>query len=238
MLQPFIGNCPGNVSHDAKYKVKYLDGRWQVATLYRTQYGEYLCPAQPGHEALKKMVNQAKREVNGQPGGSFYINEYHEVLVPSSQGRYYRAGYYTTPIVFDYRGKALIGDGSRVSEDESLFETERLAVGDEWMGPRHGIPYVFTQRFGRNDIYYQARVGRNMIEVYLSDFCSQAHIDKLCRRLKQFKPSGRFYINEHHCLFLPLGSGECIYAGKLKHLQCWFPKDSCIRAARDYGLNA
>lgn len=91
--QPFQGNTPGNVNKDAKYSVKRDRATWVIELLYRLSHSERALLATHEQPDLVRMVNAVKEEIVGQPGGTFYINEFRQVLVPAGDA-YYNAGRY------------------------------------------------------------------------------------------------------------------------------------------------
>ena len=93
----FPGNCPRNVSKDAKYSVRGSDGR--IALIYETADGERWHMTTKAHLELADMVNDVKRTHGRAPNGPFYINEYKQVIVPvGGEAQYYLAGTYGTPL--------------------------------------------------------------------------------------------------------------------------------------------
>lgn len=71
------------------------------------------------------MVNVIKQEINGVPGGVFYINEFGDVLVPGQEaGTCHWAGHYVNTLKFTF------GDGYLSPEAPA-----GLRPGDKWPGP-------------------------------------------------------------------------------------------------------
>ena len=97
----FPGNCPHNVSKDAKYSVRGTDGR--VGLTYCTADDERWHMTTEAHPALADMVNDVKRTHGSGPNGPFYINEYGKVLVPASDGggRRFLAGRLSGKLLFE-----------------------------------------------------------------------------------------------------------------------------------------
>lgn len=218
----FEGNSPRNVNRDAKYSVRLDAGRYVVGLVYQTDFGERWYPVVEGHESLVNMVNQAKLEHTGFQGGAFYINEYKQVLVPTTTQREYRyIGKYHETISFQFEGNILSGNAVNLNG-------EPLQPGDQWVGPHPGIPYVLAA--GARDIYYdlepRPRVRRR---VNLSDFRSENVVGALCAQIARVKgyAGGRFYINEFQQLFTPITEGhyvDYLYIGPLDDLRNWFPE--------------
>ena len=68
----FPGNCPRNVSKDAKYGIRGTDGR--VGLTYCTADDERWHLTTKAHPELADMVNDIKRTLGSGPKGPFYIN--------------------------------------------------------------------------------------------------------------------------------------------------------------------
>lgn len=94
MTKIFKGNCPGNVSQDAKYSIVRENRQSVVRLIYRTNNGEQWCITTEEHPELTNMVLAVKPD-----HGSFYINEYNQVIVPAAEsgGGYLNAGTYNNP---------------------------------------------------------------------------------------------------------------------------------------------
>jgi hypothetical protein len=218
-LVEFDGNCPKSVSQDAKYSVRNNEGEWIVGLVYETINGEKWYPVSEKHPELVEMVNRIKKEINKKPGGSFYINEYKQVIVPNVRGKtYYLAGEYSKPLEFEFEQKILSGDAKDPSG-------KSLSVGDDWDTPHPGIPYVFAVN---NDIYYKREIRRGVIQEFrLSLFQKPEVVEKICNMISSVKKAaGRFYINEFGHIFTPItqNSVKYTYIGKLENLNEWFPK--------------
>src|SRR4051812_18229058 len=80
-FSPYQGNCPKNVSRDAKYAVRSGPSGPVVGLLYRNANGEQWHPTTEDHPRLVDMVNTVKTQIGDAPNGPFYINEYGQVIV-------------------------------------------------------------------------------------------------------------------------------------------------------------
>jgi len=212
----FEGNCPGNVSKDAKYSVRREEGQYVVGIVYHTGDGEKWYPTTDAHDELVNMVNEVKEGVNGVPGGSFYINEYRQVIVPAGNPvAYYLAGEYTEDLIFDF-------EGYKISGMPCDLDGNSLDPKDKWQGPHAGIPYIL--RAGARDICYKKqirpRVTRDFI---LSDYVGEQEAQKVAAKIRNVLGfnGGRFYINEFRQLFTGM---PYIYIGELERDEPWFPK--------------
>jgi len=107
----FQGNCPKNVAKDAKYSVKSGEDGPVVKIIYQTTEGEKWHASTEDHPALVNMVNEVKISLGQPPNGSFYINEYKQVIVPVvNKESYYLAGAYEKPLKFEFEGKIISGE--------------------------------------------------------------------------------------------------------------------------------
>ena len=220
-MKPYDGNCPRNVSRDAKYAVRWAAGEMKVTLVYRHPNGEQWLASTGEHPDLIKLVNDVKITVSDTPGGPFYINEYHQVLVPTGpRATYYLAGEYNGLLEFVFEQHVLSGDARSLSGD-------RLAPGDQWEGPHPGVPYVLTAN--NNDISYEISPRPNVTKrVLLSNEVGAQRAREIARQVFEFKgSSGRFYVNEFAQMFAPVGSKlpvEYVYIGGLDISAGWFPK--------------
>lgn len=219
---PYRGNCPGNVSKDAKYSVKHEAGKYVIGIYYRTSDGEIWYPISEDHSELVEMVNEVKTHFTGSPGGAFYINEYRQVIVPcvGEDGNYYLAGEYHEDLVFEFEGKIISGNAVD-------WEGKPIQPGDSWPGPHPGIPYTLAA--GGKDIYYKYRPRpRVEKEVRLSKVIGKEKAAIVAKTIASVKGStgGRFYVNEFCQAFAPKNGDygvDYVYVGKIS-LANWFNK--------------
>jgi hypothetical protein len=214
MAVPYPGNIPSNVSKDAKYSVRSGDGGYEIRLIFRLSAKEKALLTTDDHEELVEMVNDVKIECNGAPGGAFYINEFLDVLVPTTTGECYFAGTYQRLLEFDLDGET-IGPRAR----------EGLRPGEPWPGPHVGIRYKLNA--GGNDISYERPSGPNrVITERLSDVHGAAAASRLARRIAVVKgeSGGRIYLNECGEFFAPPSArhDEYTYLGALDD-DLWFP---------------
>ncbi len=220
----FTGNCPKNVSKDAKYSIRSLAGESVVTLTYITDDGERWLATTQNHPELVEIVNAVKTAMGDAPRGQFYINEYGQVIVPVAQGTYYLAEEnYDVPLEFEFEGKVLSGGGVD-------FDGRALAPGDLWTGPHPGIPYVL--KAGGGDIFYRSHPRPFVTkDVKLSSAVGADAARALANRIQQVKGwrGGRFYVNEWWEVFAPVDGGlglEYRYIGHLDESDrdTWFPK--------------
>jgi hypothetical protein len=213
----FPGNCPHNVSKDAKYTVRGTDGR--IALEYCVDDVTRWHLSTKAHPELAAMVNAVKRTFGSGPNGPFYVNEYKQVIVPvGPAATYYYAGNYDQPIRFERDGKTISGEPIDP-------EGKPMQPGQTWHGPHAGIPYVLTA--AGDDVYYrtfpQPDVERR---VKLSRERGKGIAQQIARLLSAFKGAGggRFYVNEFRVVFSPINSDDglaYIYIGQID-LDSWF----------------
>lgn len=215
-------NCPRNVAKDAKYTVKNSPKGPVIGVIYSADDGERWYAASDEHPELVAMVNGVKLSTSGVLNGSFYINEYHQVLVPVKEGEtaaYFYAGKYTKPLEFKFEDNVISGDAVDL-------QGRPIRSGDVWLGPHPGIPYVLNA--SNNDIYYKFSPRINVEKkVLLSKAIGREKSLKLARKIASVKgiAGGRFYVNEFRHIFAPVGVNfiDYKYIGKLD-IDQWFPE--------------
>jgi len=215
----YLGNCPKNVAKDAKYSVRTGERGPVVALTYSTNDDERWYMSTESHGELVALVNAVKISVCGKPNGSFYINEYSQIIVPVvGTEDYYLAGQYAAPLRFDFEGKTISGEPLDL-------ENHPINPGDEWVGPHAGIPYTLAA--GGDDVYYQMTPRPNVTKkVKLSKQIGAQQAALVASRIRDIKgfSGGRFYVNEFKSIFTPLneqGELRYIYVGQLE-LDNWF----------------
>lgn len=133
--------------------------------------------------ALARSVNQAKRQMGGQNGGSFLINEFGQVLVPSSRGNGERR------FAGTWIGQLKFSNPFFPQEDLVLTNDRGLSPGDSWLGPYVGMMYQLSRR---QEIYFWHQTGDEACKLV------PTHQDqRLIRALKSIRGSNgcRFLVN-------------------------------------------
>jgi len=211
----FPGNCPRNVSKDAKYGVKGS----KIGLSYWSGDDELWHMTTIEHPQLAEMVNDIKTSFGNGPNGPFYINEFHHVIVPvGDDAEYHYAGPYDTPLRFKFEGKTISGEPIDL-------DGKPLELGEKWPGPHAGIPYVLTA--AGNDVYYRTFPRPNVEKrVRLSAHRGSAVAEQVARLLAAFKGTGggRFYVNEFRSVFTPINGDDglqYVYIGQID-LASWF----------------
>lgn len=233
-LIKFLGNCPRNVNKDASYAVRSDRGKQVVGLQYRTENGEQWALASKDHASLVEMVNAVKTAAGNPPNGSFYINEYSQVIVPvTNDDNYYLAGEYDGLLSFEFEGVVISGVGQGRGAGETTDDGEHPKAdlpqpGDDWFGPHVGIPYVL--KAGGADIYFESEPRENVKKKnLLSKAIGAEAATEIAGRIKRTKgfEGGRFYINEWREMFAPVSHGHdlrYVYIGPLGLDEPWFPK--------------
>ena len=215
----FQGNCPGNVAKDAKYSVKSGEDGPVIKIIYQTMDGERWHASTEVHPELVNMVNEVKTSLGKPPNGSFYINEYKQVIVPVvGNENYYLAGTYGKPLKFEFEGKIISGEPVDLDGNP-------INPGDDWYGPHVGIPYILCA--GGKDIKYTTSPRPNVEKkIELSSVIGKESTKFVAERIRSFKgdEGGRFYVNEFGSMFAPIQEKELKYKyiGALD-LNNWFP---------------
>ena len=222
MFPLFTGNCPHNVSKDAKYVIRSGRGGPEVALTYISDEGEQWLATTQGHPDLVKMVNDVKTTMGMAANGPFYINEFSQVIVPVGEdATYYLAGEYDLPLRFTFEGHVLSGEGVDL-------QGNALSPGDRWVGPHPGVPYILEA--GGGDIRYESHPRPGVTrKIQLSTALDREQAVLIARRIRAVKDwsGGRFYVNEWSEMFAPVregGSWEYGYIGHLEEGDPWFPK--------------
>ncbi len=217
----FVGNCPRNVSKDAKYGVRSGKDGPVVALTYRAQDDERWYATTEKHPGLVQKVNAVKLSSGLPPNGSFYINEYKQIIVPMvGSDDYFLGGKYEQPLRFEFEGKILSGEAIDL-------EGNPLAPGDTWTGPHPGIPYLLSA--GGDDIKYTIQPRPNVEqERKLSKVIGRDAAQAVASTIRSVKgyAGGRFYVNEFRTIFAPIQEGRdwrYVYVGQL-NLSAWFPE--------------
>ena len=235
----YRGVWPQNVSKMAKYAVRFIDNTWKITVLYEASEGLRYLAVEGGGTILAERINAFKTMLRGEPGGTFYLNEYGHVLVPvtgeaaSGVGsQYYCAGRFDGDFNFEFEGQPLTTKPIHPNG-------KPLKAGDPWVGPRPGIPYVLAA--GGGDIYYETpaltdtnppkirpmTTQRVKLSKVLEDPSLLARVVRPVASVRGHQ-GGRFYVNEYGAIFTPVDAGDgnginYIYCGKIDR-SAWFPE--------------
>jgi len=222
---------------DRKYHVKRHRGRWTVKVWYRPvgRYAYAWRSTATDCSELVAAVNRVARRFHRKPGGSFYFNEFNQVLKPI-----YGDGRVELRYVGDFPGCLLrfqLLDGVWNNRPPHTPDRE-LAVGDNWVGPRCGIPYWIET--GRELRIYRPSVLQSeddFVEVRHREYLDPYNRDygDLAQAVWKAKgrSGGRFYVTESGSLWAPYWEGpgrtdwNYRYVGRLwEYVEGneWYPK--------------
>ena len=187
--------------------MRRFEGRWTVKAWYRPvdEFTAVWLPTESECPELVSAVNRVALRYRGRPGGSFYFNEYNQVLKPiwgqgSVELRY--VGVFTLSLRFNVLGRAW---DNRLPHSPAVD----LAVGDDWWGPRCGIPYwlqvhprlrIYRPRVLQNEDSFVRVEDREYLDVYSRDYQNLAEV---IRRAKEGS-GGRFYVTEAGSIWAPI----------------------------------
>lgn len=212
------GRIAGNAS---VFKIIYLPeyGFWPVIQ-WENREGQITCPAQDcdNLDELVEAVNMAKKRMSGGVGGSFCINEFGQIIVPSGYGD---------------GNRLLVGevDGVIIFEDDSgnvidLSDDESLKTGDYWNKPYVGMQYNLSKG---SKIYHYLKDSQRSDYLPVQD-------EDLVSRLRKVRRYGavRFIVNPYGLVLTKVTEGEysryeenwvSVYVGKINK-KLWFRKES------------
>ena len=235
LWQGYGVSLPGN---DRKYHVRRHQQRWIVMVWYRPvgEPASAWVPTSRQCPQLVAAVNRVALDHHGRRGGSFYFNEYDQVLKPlRGDGQVelrYVGEFPRCRFRFDLLGQ--VWDSQPPHSPK-----QQLSPGDEWVGPRCGIPYWLDAREGsRNLRIYRPTVLQSedmFVEIrhreYLDDHTE--NYERLAKAIWKAKgrSGGRFYVTEGSSVWTPYHSGPAEkdwnyrYVGSLWDcIDAWYPK--------------
>ena len=203
------------------FHVRLIVGRWWPTVDWTVGYETAQCPMVDvdGAADLADAVNRGKRFLRGSAGGTFLVNEYGQVLVPSQSGD---------------GNVAMVGEcaGSMTFQDLlmgrglcDLTDDQGLMSGAKWELPYIGIVHQLSQR---NEIYFwhQGRAGSWKVTPRAQD-------GALVNALRGIRPHGAVrFIATFGGLILtkvPIGGWksprwEPRFVGRVDYKR-WFPKE-------------
>lgn len=197
--------------HSPVFHVRWNDacGGWGICIDWDKRNGRYFAVKSTDMDELADAVSEAKRKMEGSDGGSFQVNEFGQVLVPSNKDgdrRRKLAGEISGGIEF----RDLEDDGdSFVLPGSARYETMGL-----WDLPYIGMPFILNAD-GR--ICYEDDEG----ERQFPDSQDNMLIKKLQETMG--KNCGRFIVNPWGEV-LTKPKEEPLYVGKIDR-DYWFNKE-------------
>jgi hypothetical protein len=210
----FYSRIPGHTTtFTITYNTDYASF-WPIIR-HNTDDGLLICPALEGGdvELLIETINEAKMQMTGQQGGSFCINEFGQVIVPSSDGDGMRL------LVGQCEG-VLLFEG----EDEiiDLSDDCGLDTGDCWEKPYIGMKY---QLHRDSFVYYWNDC---LIEPVAQDE------DLICKmRSVRRYGAATFIVNPYGIVLMKSPAGafsfdedkwKAVYVGRINY-DLWFRKE-------------
>ncbi|MBT2989953.1 MAG: hypothetical protein KME65_13445 [Candidatus Thiodiazotropha sp. (ex Ctena orbiculata)] len=165
--------------------LKWVDGRYRTSIYWSRDDEIATCVATDSAEemALAEAVSEAKRTMGGNGGGSFQINEFRQVIVPSSQGGMKRllVGEISGEMGFDYPWE----EGYMFD----LSDVDGYDSGDIWERPYIGMRFNLSKG---SKIYFwqEGREGGQSLYPERQD-------EELIRKLRAIRSWGamRFIVN-------------------------------------------
>lgn len=237
LWQGYGVSLPGD---DRKYHVRHHQQHWTVIVRYRLrdEPASAWVPNSRQCPELVDAVNRVAQQHSGQPGGSFYFNEHDQVLKPIwGEGKVelrYVGEFPDCRFRFD-----LLGDVWDSRPPHSPNANRQLVPGDDWPGPRCGIPYWLDGREG-NRIPRIYRPTTLQSEEMFVKIRSREYLDehtrsykRLARRIAEAKggSGGRFYVTEGGSVWTPYHSGPKRTDWNDRYVGClwdytndWYPK--------------
>ena len=201
------------------FHLRHYEGRQWPVIQWSTDEGTATCPAVKcaAADLVAKAVAQAKRAMGCQPSGSFAINEFGQVLVPSSHG----SG--TRMLAGVLNGNLTFENPFDPESPIDLSNTSRLQPGDPWKLPYIGIPYRLSVR---REIYFWQQTSDESLKVM-----PDQQDPKLIADLYAFRRNScRFLVNPFGVVLTKQqdsdrdGSWQPFYIGKI-NLKKWFTKE-------------
>lgn len=208
------------------WKVRNTDrGLWPLVEWSRDDTTlDCLAAQESAAKQLANAVVEGKRWLGGSGTGSFLINEFGQVIVPSSDGDGRRA------IVGELEGELLLENPlSESSKDRwiSLFEVDDLSPGDAWPWPYLGAQYNLNKW---TKIYYYNQNDSGGTSEY-----PPIQDEDLIRALRTIRRSGpvRFVVTQHGIVLTkrPAGAAwqpeegwEQVFVGRINRNK-WFRKE-------------
>ncbi|MCB1066194.1 MAG: hypothetical protein KDN20_25145 [Verrucomicrobiae bacterium] len=214
------------VTGGSSWRLKTISGRWWPIIDWRSDDYQLTCPSleSPASVALAEAVSGGKKSLGGSGGGSFLINEFGQVIVPSSSGDGKRV------IVGELTGELIYENPMASGPHDQTFrlgDASGLNPGDPW-----SLPYVGAQyNLNKWSKIYHYRLNADGGK---SEFPDEQDED-LVRMLRNIRRSGavRILVNPAGIVLTkrpPAGdwgaeeTWEAVYVGRISHSK-WFTKE-------------
>jgi hypothetical protein len=184
----------------------------------KTSDGRLVCraPSLPDVQRLIEAVDWVKRSYHGTAGGSFLINEYGQVLVPTRWGRRFCVGSVQGALCLLHPVTGTL---------MNLADDSRLELGDPWELPYVGMAYNLHRS---SEIYYWDCEGQVPVRPAVQD-------RDLVRKLRKIRRTGpmRFIVNPYGIVLtnVPVGDFDFdedrwqpVYVGRVDYNK-WFARE-------------
>jgi hypothetical protein len=195
----------------------HVDAKGVIEVRWKDSEYNFECPVieTPDVKAVAVAVNETKRRHAGQPGGSFVINEFGQVISPIQNSRHrFLVGITSGILWFEDPWN----DGQKLN----LNAADGLHCGDEWKLPYLGLQYQLSA--GSEIYFWREDEERSCKE------CPPHQDRDLIELLREIRPNGavRFIVN-HYGLVLtkkPIGRDQwqAVFVGRINPDK-WFSKE-------------
>ena len=215
-LTPWSGRYARIPGETAVYHLNYRDGRWWPVIYWDTDDGRIVCPAVDctASQELGEAVVHAKWALSRTEGGSFLINEFGQVIVPSANGGGQRmlAGTMAGNLLFE---NPIVGGFI------DLSDTSGLQPGDPWKLPYVGMMYRFSNQ---GEIYFWHQHGDDRLRI--DPIRQDAN---LVNALHQVRGTGCRFIVNHAGVVLTKEENDAeywpLYVGRINK-RFWFEDEA------------
>ncbi len=200
------------------FRVVSHAGQHVMLAYIQTVEGQVSCQALPCSDvkAMIEAINDVKWRYHGQPGGSFLINEFGQVLVPTRERIRFCVGQCAGILRF------LNLDTQRIFD---LADDSQLETGDAWELPYVGMPYNLSKQ---NQLYFWDGWNDKKLLPQVQD-------KDLIRKIRSIRRHGgvRILVNPYGLVATkaPVGefdfdedNWEPVYIGRIDYAK-WFAKE-------------
>ena len=210
-------------NQEAVFKIKFINNRWwPVVTIERYEYEDRLLCSAIDCDAARELVdivNKAKKQLSrSEGGGSFVINEFGQIIVPSSKGD----------------GKRLyVGDLIGIlkfenPETEEIFDfgDDGLSVGDRWNRPYLGMKFkLAAYNHGR---YHAISAYKDTDENEQEEIFPKEQDEELIKNLikvRKNRKGCRFIVNHQGVVLTKTEfDWKSVYVGRINYNK-WFERE-------------
>ena len=172
---------------DSVFHIKSIDGEWWPVLVWKTGGETGTCPAEYSQEVQKFSVtlSKVKNALGGRYGGAFIINEFGQVIIPSTTHSRKRA------YIGKIKGSIIFDNPFDDMEPIDLSDDSYLICGDLWEKPYVDNCYNLS---GNGKIYLKRDEEHGIKKEYPP--IQDKKLIQLLREIRGFKPI-RFIVNPH-----------------------------------------